>query len=194
VFQVKKNSFSNVTKMLLISALTIGGLSACGYNKGTRTNVYDGARPYTTDGTKSYITDGVKPYSTTDGTRPYGTTNYNAEKIVADRVVNEAMTVNGVTKASAVVRGNDIAIGIDGKSGTDSKTLENQVYNTVKNKETGYNIYVTSDPTIYTRIRTLYTNMTNPNTLTPGHPVRDFTRDIGDLIRDIGRTVTAPLR
>jgi spore cortex protein len=104
------------------------------------------------------------------------------------------MNVNGVTKASAVVRGNDIVIGIEGKSGADLKTLEKQVHDIVKSKEAGYNVHVTSDPKMNTRIRTVYTTMTNPNTLTPGHPVRDFGRDIGDMIRDIGRTVTAPFR
>jgi uncharacterized lipoprotein len=58
---MKKNSLANVTKMLLIPTLIIVGLSACGYNKGTRTNVYDGVRPYSTDGVRPYTTDGVKP-------------------------------------------------------------------------------------------------------------------------------------
>lgn len=56
-------------------------------------------------------------------------------------------------------------------------------------------MHVTSDNNLHMRIRTLNTDTNgNNNDITPGQPVRDVGRDIADLIRDIGRTVTAPFR
>ena len=92
--------------------------------------------------------------------------------------------------------GNDIVIGIDGGNKQDRKTLEQQVLQKVKNRQQGFNVHVTSDNNLHIRIRTLNTDMTNGNNndITPGQPVRDVGRDISELIRDIGRTVTAPFR
>ena len=91
--------------------------------------------------------------------------------------------------------GNDIVIGIDGGNKQDRKTLEQQVLQKEKNRKQGFNVHVTSDNNLHMRIRTLNTDTNgNNNDITPGQPVRDVGRDIADLIRDIGRTVTAPFR
>jgi spore cortex protein len=247
---MNKKLFSNVTKMLLIPTLVIGGLSACGYNRGARTNTYDGTRTYgttygtpygantygtnygTTYGTNTYGTNypggtaygpgtygantygagnmygtganaygsnrwGTNTYGTNYGTNTYGmtgtATNYSNDQRVANRAANEAMNVAGVSRATAVANGNNLVIGIDAKAGTNTKDVEQRVLRTVKAKESGYNVHVTADPNINTRIRNAYNSMTNP-TATPGHPVRDLGRDVGSIIRDIGRTVTAPFR
>jgi hypothetical protein len=255
---MNKKLFSNVTKMLLIPTLVIGGLSACGYNRGARTNTYDGTRTYgtnygttygtpygantygtnygTTYGTNTYGTNynyprgtaygpgttgtnlygtgtmygtGANTYGTRWGTNMYGTnygtygtntygmtgtaTNYSNDQRVANRAANEAMNVAGVARATAVANGNNLVVGIDVKSGMNTRDVEQRVLRTVKAKETGYNVHVTADANINTRIRNVYNSMTNP-TATPGHPVRDLGRDVGSIIRDIGRTVTAPFR
>ena len=84
------------------------------------------------------------------------------------------------------------------KKGANVKEVENNVRQRVQAKEPGYKVHVTSDAKIHTRIHTIYTtmntNMNNNMRNNPGHPVRALGTDMADVIRDIGRTVTAPFR
>ncbi|WP_047153014.1 YhcN/YlaJ family sporulation lipoprotein [Aneurinibacillus tyrosinisolvens] len=128
-------------------------------------------------GTARYNTIGVRPHAAR-----------NNEQRVADHMARLATGVKGVSRASAVVNGKDVIIGIDGANAADAKVKEREVYQALRKSQPGYNIHVTSDRNLHQRIRTLNTQMA------AGHPVRDLTADIGALIRDIGRTVTAPFR
>ncbi|MED0679852.1 YhcN/YlaJ family sporulation lipoprotein [Aneurinibacillus thermoaerophilus] len=147
---------------------------------------YDGLHPY---GTPYH---GVHPYGTytpqpSTGLHPYNTAAHN--RAVADRMANAATKVVGVTRATAVVSGRDAVIGLDINNVTKSKTtIEREVAKAVKAAEPGYNVHVTTDGALHQRIRAL------SDQTRAGHPVRTLTHDVGMLIRDIGRSVTAPFR
>ncbi|WP_044748441.1 YhcN/YlaJ family sporulation lipoprotein [Bacillus alveayuensis] len=194
---MKNRLLKKASKMLLIPTVIIGGLTACAYNNNAaRNNMSDGTRPisYDRDNVNNY--DGVRRYATdyNNVTTPYNGVGFNQR--VAERVADVAEDVPGVSQATAIVYGNDIVVGIDATNNKDVRALERKVQRIVKNREPGCNVHVTADDDINTRIQSVYTNMNNYNTnrVTPRHPMRDLGTDVTDIIRDIGRTVTAPFR
>lgn len=115
-----------------------------------------------------------------DGTRPntYTERDVRSAELLSRRVTQIAKTVPGVNSAQAVAQGIDVVIGID--AGGYNASLERQVQQKVKAAETGYNIYVTTDPDLQNRVRTLFTSMTN---------VRhgQITHGISGIIYEMGR-------
>ncbi|GBF77385.1 hypothetical protein PA598K_05933 [Paenibacillus sp. 598K] len=108
----------------------------------------------------------------------------------AEHVAASAQKVAGVTKATAVVHDQDIIVGLD-MDGSDQAMLrkkENEVKRKIKQEHEGYNVHVTSDKNLHSKIQTLHGNAMN------GHPVAEFTHDVGMIIRDIGNAVAAPFR
>lgn len=99
---------------------------------------------------------------------------------VAARASEAAEKVTGVNRATSVVQGMDIVVGIDTNYRGNVQALELKVKRAISRSEQGYNVYVTSDRQISERIRTLFTNMNNVKTsnVTPG---------IGEIIYDIGQ-------
>lgn len=123
---------------------------------------------------------------------------------LADQVAHVADQVPGVQGATAIVRGNDIVVGINtratNQTATQRQVIERQVYSSVHAIAPRHNIRISSDATMVTRIRTLAQNvrgygqeMTNGPT-TVGANLTNAGRDFGTLVRDLGRTVTAPFR
>lgn len=145
----------------------------------------------------------------TTGTTSYGAGTQGAHQMafdqrLADRVVHAADQVPGVQSATAIVRGNDIVVGINtratNQTATQQRVIENQVHAAVRSIAPGHNIRITSDAPMVTRIRTLAQSirgygqeMTNGPT-TVGANLTNAGRDFGMLLRDLGRTVTAPFR
>jgi hypothetical protein len=85
-----------------------------------------------------------------------------------------------VARASAAAQGIDVVIGIDGNGSVPAKELEKRVSQTVQKADRGYNIYVTSDPTLHNRIRYMDTSMTNVRS-------SQVTKGISNVIYEIGR-------
>jgi YhcN/YlaJ family sporulation lipoprotein len=198
---MKNHLLKNATKMLLIPTVILGGLSACGYNNDearNNNNMYDGTRPISYDRNNVNNYDGVRRYATDYNDYNNVATPHRAgfNQRVAERVADVAEDVPGVSRATAIVYGNDIVVGIDGTNNKDVRALEREVQRIVKSREPGCNVHVTADDDIHTRIQSVYTNMNNYNTnqVNPDHPIRDLGTDVTDIIRDIGRTVTAPIR
>lgn len=211
-----------LTKMLLVPTLIVGALSACGYaNDGARTNNIDGMNTRNYDATPYMFNADDGPYNRRDF-RGYnnfrmrdgmsagnpgavgfnrnatgGAVNGREDQRIAQNAAIVAKSVGNVDRATAVVNGNDIVIGIDVKQGANERKVEENVRQKVKQGYPGYNVHVTADRNIHKRIGTLsrdWLNNNGNNNMTPGQPVRDLGNDIADVIRDIGRTVTAPLR
>ncbi|RKD22063.1 hypothetical protein BEP19_13395 [Ammoniphilus oxalaticus] len=193
-------------------------------NDGARTNMFDG-RTHSYDTRNNNTNNGMSPfgYGYNNGMRndlndgvnrnttgfnrnaTGGVTNHNHDQRLARTAAKEARSVANVTKATAIANGNDIVIGIDVKQGADRNKVEQNVRQKVKANQSGYNIHVTSDSKIHSRIHNVSTrmangmndmtnNMSNNNNNNSGHPVRALGNDVADIIRDIGRTVTAPFR
>ncbi|GAB7386344.1 hypothetical protein BSNK01_01790 [Bacillaceae bacterium] len=108
---------------------------------------------------------------------------------LAQRMANAADRVKGVKKATVLIRGNDVVIGIDVNNRQNAQAIERQVAQTVNRVQPGFNIHVTSDKRLHQRIQAMREQNNNDN----WRP-RAWGDDFADLIRDIRRTVTAPIR
>lgn len=136
----------------------------------------------------------------------FGTTGFNRQ--LADRVARAADSVPGVERATALVRGNDVVVGVQTRMNAGNRTqkqvVERQVHSAVRAIAPNSNIRVTSDSAMLTRIRNLDTNLrgdtrgavnginTGPTTVAGN--LANAGNDFTALMRDLGRTVTAPFR
>lgn len=178
------------TKLFLVPLL-LSGVIACGNNNGAQTQSNDPlGRLNDSDGMRA-TNDGQvyeNPYNHNyngdyDGVRPYTNTvnDVQSARDVSARVREVANQVPGVARATAVVQGVDIVVGIDGTQGMNRKTLEMKVKQSVKKSEPGYNVFVTTDSDIHHRIRSHFTNMNNVKS-------SNVRNGIGEIIYDIGRS------
>jgi hypothetical protein len=168
-------------KTILIPTLIAGGLTACGY-----------AKSGTNQGTKTQSSPAAPGTTKSNNTTNINSTD-QSDRTVSLRATDIADDVPGVARATAVAHGKDVVVGVDAKPGTDIKSLEQNVYNTLTKRIPGYNIHVTTNKNLHTRIQTLSTSLSNKAANT-GQSALNVGKDIGDIIRDIGRTITAPLR
>lgn len=181
------------------------GLNQYNNNYGTN-RTYSGNGPFT----------GMRDLGVNDNDMRNGNGNRNAyDKTVSKKIAKHVSAIKGVNSATVVVYGKDAIIGLDvndngngnghghamgnGNGSTNTSNLVNKVKRSVQDAHPGYNVYVTSDRNLNTRIRGLNPDMTpdgNGNGMAPlnGRPVRNFADDVADLINDIGRTVTEPFR
>lgn len=111
-------------------------------------------------------------------------TNVSNQSTRAEAIAKRVAALPEVNAASVVIHGNTAIVGCD-TGGTITTALRQKVEAAVKVADKNIkNISVTSDPALYSRIRTMSTNIRN------GHPVSTFVRDIEDVLRRI----TAPVR
>ncbi len=120
-------------------------------------------------------------------------TNVSHLATKANTIAKKVAALPEINAASVVIHGNRAIVGCDVKgSATNaiSSNLRKKVDAAVKSADKNIkHISVTSDPTLYTRIRTISTNISN------GHPISTFVRDIEDIIRGIAAPVrTTPVR
>lgn len=119
-----------------------------------------------------------KPISPTPNTPTTPKTTTPAPKYqneVAKRSVVEANKVAGVNKATAVVSGKTIYLGLDLKANLNknqSKSTEKDVESRVKRMERGYTVMVTSDIDTVTRIKKV------ANGLAQGKPLSSFKNEL----------------
>lgn len=213
-----KKSFGFV---LLLSLILVLAATGCMRNDGVKTNQY---RARSTDhrmNNDRLNNDGYTNRSITNrsltgtdgtiGTRPLTdmnrTTNrapstldgigtrsnngvHNPNENVSGRLMKHLSSVKGVDKATVVINNRDAIVGVDVKAGENSAAVAQRVRNEVKKLEPHYTVHVTADKNLHTRLQTMQGQMKPLD----GHPIRNMTEDIGTLIRDIGRTVTAPFR
>ncbi|WP_313232373.1 YhcN/YlaJ family sporulation lipoprotein [Tissierella praeacuta] len=109
----------------------------------------------------------------------------------ADTIARRVTALPEVTGASVIVHGNTAIVGCDVRGNTRntnnaiSSNLKQKVEAAVKTADRNIKkVSVTSDPSLYSRIRTMSTNIGN------GHPISNFTRDIEDILSRI----TSPIR
>ncbi|MBN6185616.1 YhcN/YlaJ family sporulation lipoprotein [Aneurinibacillus sp. BA2021] len=178
------------------------------YNQGTGTTGTNNAAANRTGGTQSYggqyasyAAPGTAGNMGTTGnmygtgitgtgtTKNMGNTGTAQQRAVANRAASVASKVPGVMRATAVAHGKDVVIGLDINNVARGRaTIERDVQRAVKSAEPGYNVHVSADRGIHQRVRTLNDRMR------AGHPIHTLTQDVGVLIRDVGRTITAPFR
>lgn len=128
-------------------------------------------------------------------------TNNDYSRELSKVIANSCTRIGGIDKATAVVYGNDIVIGVQ----TDNNNNNNNNNNNVRNRDLErtvrqniqqlvptMNVHVTSDRNMMTRINNMDRQMRDGNG--NGMGLRNIGNDFATLIRDIGRTVTAPFR
>lgn len=165
-----------------IMVLTLGvSLSACGQSYTTKQNALR---------TKDHMIDGN--LATRDNRFNSNSMNNRANTLnpmqESEGISNRARKVVGVKEATAVVNNNQAVVGIDVDNTGKKAIIEKQVYAALKGQYPQYDIHVTSEQNLHHKIRSLNTNMST------GHPIKTLANDVALIIRDIGETVTMPLR
>jgi GTPase Era involved in 16S rRNA processing len=113
--------------------------------------------------------------------RTYATFN----KIDSDKITKDVLGVSGISKSTVIVYDSEAIVGIDVKKGQKTWRVEQKALQAVKNSGFRYNVHVTADKKLYTRIESIRKQMVS-------HPNRDFSGDIRILIHDINLKVTSP--
>lgn len=181
------------TKMIICALIALTGLTGCNNNDNEESQPQIGKNT----GQVNKADNGLN--TTNVGQRydnPYNH-NYNGDysgiqhtsntneirsaQQVSSRASETAEKVQGVVRATSIVQGMDIVVGIDANKQSDQKALEQRVKQEISRNEQGYNVYVTADEDIHERIRTLFTNMNNVKT-------SRVSSGIGDIIYDIGQS------
>ncbi|QMV42957.1 YhcN/YlaJ family sporulation lipoprotein [Cohnella cholangitidis] len=134
--------------------------------------------------TNQYKARSTEHRNVIDGAHP------NANKRVSEKIAKDVSSVKGISKATVVVHNRDVIIGLDVKGGENAAAVEQKVVQAAHKSEPGYTVHVTAERGLHTRIQNLHSQMLPLD----GHPVRNFTEDVGILIQDIGNRVTRPLR
>ncbi|GAB6932659.1 YhcN/YlaJ family sporulation lipoprotein [Calditerricola satsumensis] len=163
----------------------------------------DRTAPYTAPYTnRPFVRDGLL-YDRHDwSVAPYGTrpdrigpddTAARINRQLANRVDAVAERVRGVQNATVLISGDNIVIGIKParpfRNADAVRTVERNVHKNVRAVvPANYEVYVTANPDLVRRTQDLANRMGN------GASARVLINDTADLIRDIGRTVTTPLR
>lgn len=112
------------------------------------------------------------------------------EQRIAKRIAQEAANVDGVTRATAVVHGEDVLVGVEGAKAYNVKMLERSVHEALRRTEPGYRIHVTADRTLSNRIRMVSENING----SVGSKMRTAGSEITTLIQDISHSITTPFR
>lgn len=154
-------------------------------------------------------TQGTNAFS--PGTHAYhyrnGFTATGFNQNLAERLTRVADDVPGVDRATVVVHGNDAVIGIrirDNLAPAQKSVVEQQVHSAARAVSPAMNIRVTGDPAMFARIRQVNSSIYNEATYrtrdghhsgtTIAQDTANAVADFGILLKDMGRTVTAPFR
>ncbi|WP_134701569.1 YhcN/YlaJ family sporulation lipoprotein [Ammoniphilus sp. YIM 78166] len=167
----------NRVNKFIVPILAIGILSACGFGDGARTNR---AAPPPDDRylVREYRSD--RAYNLSQG-------QVKAQNL-ATRLSNEAERVYNVAEAITIVEGHDIIMSIatKGDAYEPADEVVKKVRQRLMSKEprlAGYNLYITTDQSLGTRISKAHNNMENFST--PGYPIDmtepNFAQILGDV-------------
>lgn len=120
-------------------------------------------------------------------------TNVSHLSTKANTIAKRVAALPEINAASVVIHGNKAIVGCDVKGTTTTamnSNLRQKVEAAVKTADKNIkHVSVTSDPTLYNRIRTMSTNISN------GHPISTFVGDIEDIMRRIAAPFKAtPVR
>ncbi|AIQ19772.1 hypothetical protein H70357_25940 [Paenibacillus sp. FSL H7-0357] len=136
---------------------------------------------------------GTKNNNTTNGYKTQSKEQHmihKADSTHSDKVAKDLSKIRGVDKATVVIHNKEAIVGLDVKQGENLSIIEQDAVRTVKRELPNHNVHVTADKNLHMRIQSLHQGMKPLD----GHPVRNFSEDVTTLIKDIGRTVTYPLR
>jgi YhcN/YlaJ family sporulation lipoprotein len=107
------------------------------------------------------------------------------DKNISDKITKDVSRVSGIRKATVIVYVRTAIVGIAVSRGQNTTTVEHKVAKSVKTSDPGYDVHVTANQKLYTRIESIRNQIAL-------HPNHDYSGDIRTLIRDIDGNVTAP--
>jgi len=180
-------------KLVICTLIALTGLAGCNnnQNEGTQPQIGENSGQVNNAGNGINTTQvgqrSDNPYNHNyngdySGTQHTATRNdIRSAQQVAARASEAAEKIPGVDRATSIVQGMDIVVGIDANTQGNRNALENKVKQVISRNEQGYNVYVTADDDIHRKIRNLFTNMNNVKT-------SNVTSGIGEIIYDIGHT------
>lgn len=196
--------------IVLAGLLAAASLTGCANSStGPHNGPHTQNAAYQTPPQRSSLSHGYNAYTQGVNEHNYrnGFTANGFNQDMAERLTRAADDVPGVDRATVVVSGSDAVIGIRPRSNLapqQVKVIEQQVHSAARSVAPSLNIRVTSDHDMFGRIRgineAIYqgaTNMKNavtsgPNTVSGN--LANTANDFTVLLRDLGRTVTAPFR
>jgi hypothetical protein len=202
--QMKKLLFS-VACLTVVSALSACNPNASlGPERGPHTQ--NTVQPSTYDARMHHYNNYTQRYDVYNFRNGFNAQGFNQQ--LAERIARAADSVPGVDRATAVVYGNDAVVGVQTRiNGTDlqrRQVVEQKVHAAVRAVAPNLNIRVTSDGAMLTRIRNVddavrngMNNTMNAVTSGPTNVAGNLTNAANDftaLLRDLGRTITAPFR
>ena len=159
----------------LMSTILMTGLTGCG--------VGDVAHPQVNNQTDVHRGNGGVTYNTYQKIKPH---IFSEHQRIASGVADTAEDLPGVTRATAIIYQNQLIVGIDILDRSNSRMLEQKVYQMVKDKEPQYEVSVSSNMNIHNQIQEVYNNRRgNPNHLTRIPPMADIDLQISRIIRNI---------
>lgn len=185
--QAKANRYGSMNKRTAVLAALLmlavaGGTVGCGKKDENvpKTQSYR---------SNEYHMNGAYSYGTQNNV-PHANKVKEDEQRIAKRIAQEAANVDGVTRATAVVHGEDVLVGVEGAKAYNTKMLERSVHEALHRTEPGYRIHVTADRTLSNRIRMVSENING----SVGNTMRTAGSEITTLIQDISRSITTPFR
>lgn len=127
-----------------------------------------------------------------DNRRP---SNYGANDIHALQITDLAEDTPGVSYASCIVHGRDIIVGIQAANQLENASLEHKVKRLIQQSEPGYNIYVTSNNRMHSRIRAITEYSANPYSPSARHHVEQgqVQAEVRDIVHDL-KLIESPSR
>ncbi|MFD2371021.1 YhcN/YlaJ family sporulation lipoprotein [Brevibacillus sp. GCM10020057] len=199
-----------IAGVILASALTGCASFGAGQNHGSHTQSTENQKSpemlnRLAHGHTAY-TQGTNAFHYRNG---YTTNGFNQN--LAEQLTRVADDVPGVDRATVVVHGQDAVIGIRVRKNLgpeQGKVIEQQVHSAARAVSPRLNIRVTSDPAMFARIlginAAIYQeaqhrthNVSKQMSQIPSNvsnEVSNIAYDFGLLLKDLGRTVTAPFR
>ena len=159
----------------------------------TGTNTQDTPGRFDTTGRESYDTNDMMGNNNTNlnngmvrNNNNNLTTNLTNARTTADNLAKKISNLPEVNSASVLLTGNTAIVGCDIKGNVEGKmtsSVKQKIENIVKDSNNNIqNVSITADPDLYTRIRTMATDMGN------GNPIKGFTNEIQEILRRITPT------
>lgn len=161
-----------------------------GWTNNRQYGVYDergttGLRQYHRYGERGLWERYGDPFGPQDRTIGYDGT---AGMALSDLLVNRCENIPGVKDAQVIIYKDDVLVGIQTAKGADIKQIEAKVREALKDEVEGKTIHIVTDEEQFNRLGQI------DRQIRDGQPISNFARDLGEMINDIGRTVTEPFR
>lgn len=185
-------NISRICLTVIICLTLILSATACNANKSSNTNQYKTQNAKTKQNEKSKPSAKSKQNANmkqkTKNTEHLYSTPPVSRSALPKQISDRVSHMDGVDKATVLVSNQDILVGVDAKKGKDPKVVEEYVRHHLTLDQPGYRVHVTSDKKLHARIRNLNTKVNG------GHSIQHFSNDVRTILKDIGKTVTAPFK